>query len=59
MPEGRAVSQDAAVVAEVIARLDRTLAAPSARMEYRTDLAHLPQDLTLGIRFVSNAVKMV
>jgi hypothetical protein len=48
---------DAAAVAEVIARLDRTLAAPSARMEYREDLEFLPKDLTPGVQLVSNAVR--
>ena len=48
---------DAAAVAEVMACLDRTLAAPSARIEYRADLEFLPKDLTPGVQLVSDAVR--
>jgi hypothetical protein len=47
----------AAAVAEVIARLDRTLAAPSARVQYRMDIESLPKDLTPAGEFIGNVVK--
>jgi hypothetical protein len=47
----------AAAVAEVIARLDRTLAAPSARVGYRMDIESLPKDLTPGGQLIGDAVK--